>query len=694
MKVFHTDHLTGILGKISHIAVRVRRKFWWIDVIYPIALAALIFACLTYIVYSGRESTRLSLLGERFLLEQSLRQTPYFSMKYPHELITVSIDPVKMSLPERSHLGLTPDVTVEVYGKIIEALSQKGLKNIIVIWRSENHPQDSLGYEYLREVLSKIKNNVNTIFVTNLSENNGIKSFIGDITHVVDNIPCANANIEELQTYCPIVEQNQEWIAQWLYKRFFKPARHGEGPTRMSTSWLEKYVIPSWKTRYIPSTVEGYITQMTNPESLKDYSVQDVLKDSFKVPNYTSTAFVGVDLSGIMGSHIHPPMPIGITIPSGLWESKTNISLHKYWASMTQSFIEEKIPTVGSPLMVWVLNIMVCCAVIVCMFRVGGMIASCVLVVWYLVAPILNVIFLTHANFYIPLFNSYYFGLSFLTFSGFARLSYTALNLWRAEEKSRSLLHAADLKANFISLLSHNINTPIAKMQGMLDLLLMGDLRYFDSEDLFQARFYLAQLQLVIKSVLVGTTLEEKGVVINFRHVNALLEDFHNGFDPLIRQLGVDLEIRPILVEHEDLLYLPLCFDSRVLSTALAAIIGLGASLERRPGNIEVDIAENRKKNRHMILIPLVTEELDQIKIIFVIEIKDAGVEQIQKWFSEAQTRNNGLRGVQSEDFVRGVLSGFVMLSAEFYGGTVKVEISSEDPCNIEVTIELVSFSR
>lgn len=693
MKVFHTDHLTGALKRISHVAARIREKFWWIDVIYPVALATLIFGCLTYIVYGGRESTRLSLLGERFLLEQSLRYTPDFSPQKPRQVVSVSIDPVKMSLPDRSHLGLTPDVTVEIYGRIIESLALKGLKNIVVLWRSENHPQDDWGYAYLREILAKVQNHSKVIFVTNFAERNGIRSFVGDLVQVVDQVPCANADNDEVQTYCPILKQNQEWIAQWLYQRFFLPAQQESEPQSHGESWVRGHVVPSWKTRYIPSTVEGYITRMSSPRFIEDVSAQAVLQNSFELGSQTSIGFIGVDLAGVMGSHIRPAMPIGITIPSAFWEPPENLSLHVYWASLTQSFIEGKIPTVASPLVIWIMNAAICGVIVLSMFRAGGLVASGILIFWYGAAPLLNVFFLSYANFYAPIFNSYYLSLSLLTFSGFARLSFTALGRWRAEEKSRSLLDAADLKANFISLLSHNINTPIAKMQGMLDLLSLGKDFNPDSSDLFQARFYLAQLQLVIKSVLMATTLEEKAVSVTLRTVKNILDDFQNSFGPLVEQLGVQLTMGSVLAEHEDLLHLPLGFDSRVLSTALAAMVGLGASLDR-PGSEGGKDGQDDKKNRKISLIPVLVEEPDEVKLIFIAEIKDAQADIFKKWFASANIRDNGLRGVQSEDFVRGVFAGLISLTADFYAGYVKVEESSQNPQSVEIQVELRTTLR
>lgn len=671
MKVFYTAHLTRTIEKVRPFFVLIKTKFWWIDVIYPIALAILIFGFLTYIVYGGRESTRLSLLGERFLLEQSLRLTPDFHLKKIQRPVTISADPVTMNRLSKGNIGLTPDFSSDLYARVIERLAENGLKDIVIMWRSENHPQDPEYYLGLRQTLQRLRGQINVIFVTNLSEINGIKRFIGDLALVLDNVPCASAETDEVQTFCPILDQNQDWIAQWLYRKFY--FQQDQDPIDSS---LKKnvigYLVPSWKTGYLPSTVEAYITRMNQPKHIEDLSFEQLLNGDVHLAALSRIAFVGVELNGAVGGHTHPSMPVAINLPSPFWEQPRKVSLHKYWASLTQSFMQHKIPIVASPILVWLLNVTIGFSILFLMYRFGGIVASVTFIIWCLVSPLLNILLIYFTNFYLPIFNSYYLGLSLLTISGFCRLSYSALERWRVEEKSRSHLHAADLKANFISLLSHNINTPIAKMQGMLDLLTLNSSGYH-SADLQCAGFYVAQLQLVVKSVLVATTLEEKAVQPTRRNAQFFLADFQSNFGPLIRQSGLKVEIMHIGAENEDILQLPLAFDARVVSTILAAVLGLAASLDRPHANIEEVQAFDQQK-RLIQIIPSLGESKDFIDFRFSFHIQAASAKTFRQWFAEAKIRESGFRGVKSEDFVRGVLVGYILLALDFYMGFIEIQ--------------------
>src|SRR5690606_15763066 len=86
-------------------------------------------------------------------------------------------------------------------------------------------------------------------------------------------------------------------------------------------------------------------------------------------------------------------------------------------------------------------------------------------------APLLNALLMATVGVFVPVFDVIFAGLSSVVFLAFAKLSLESLRTRRFRLQRQIDSDVADVKGNFISLVSHNLNTPVAKMQGMLDLL-------------------------------------------------------------------------------------------------------------------------------------------------------------------------------------------------------------------------------
>src|SRR5690242_5070062 len=109
-----------------------RLRLWWFDVVYPITVAVILFTSLTYIVFSGQRSSRLSLLAEQSLLELSLKEGRGRAPRAAGEVLAVSAVPLDVRRLGRAPLGIVPDVGIASYAKVVERLAEQGVKVIFV----------------------------------------------------------------------------------------------------------------------------------------------------------------------------------------------------------------------------------------------------------------------------------------------------------------------------------------------------------------------------------------------------------------------------------------------------------------------------------------------------------------------------------------------------------------------------------
>lgn len=104
-------------------------------------------------------------------------------------------------------------------------------------------------------------------------------------------------------------------------------------------------------------------------------------------------------------------------------------------------------------------------------------------------------------------------GLTYIIFLSY-QLSQNEQKTWRLEQERRYLLEIEQLKNNFVSMMSHDLKTPIAKIQGIVDRLLLNAPVEI-TPDLRSLRRSSDDLHRYIQSILQVTRVEAKDFKIN-----------------------------------------------------------------------------------------------------------------------------------------------------------------------------------
>src|SRR5690606_21294012 len=98
-------------------------------------------------------------------------------------------------------------------------------------------------------------------------------------------------------------------------------------------------------------------------------------------------------------------------------------------------------------------------------------------------------------GFYLPIFDVLYTAFLATLLSAFLGISY---NLYRQSvltAEQEGMAENIDLKSNFLSLVTHNLNTPIAKLKGLFDVITMQGFynRFRNQVDLCRQKVALMQ---------------------------------------------------------------------------------------------------------------------------------------------------------------------------------------------------------
>lgn len=151
--------------------------------------------------------------------------------------------------------------------------------------------------------------------------------------------------------------------------------------------------------------------------------------------------------------------------------------------------------------------------------------------------------------------------LSLLIFVWVLFIGYQALKIEQAhtrlQQQQNYLAELEQLKNNFVSLISHDLKTPIAKIQGVLDRLLIQSQKYPDLQgDLLSLKDYSEELNRYIQSILKVLRVESRDfkIVKETADINGIIENVTARLSPLARSknISINCELDPMFLIEID----------------------------------------------------------------------------------------------------------------------------------------------
>ncbi len=122
---------------------------------------------------------------------------------------------------------------------------------------------------------------------------------------------------------------------------------------------------------------------------------------------------------------------------------------------------------------------------------------------------------------------------------------------WEVQEKHDLLVQVEEMKGNFLSLMSHDLKTPVARIQGLAEMVLrQGGLLPAQEDELNQIIFSTENLDKFISKILNLTKVESNEIKLNkkSKDVNKILEQCVQKleFQAHGKDIGVTLSLDPL----------------------------------------------------------------------------------------------------------------------------------------------------
>lgn len=195
-------------------------------------------------------------------------------------------------------------------------------------------------------------------------------------------------------------------------------------------------------------------------------------------------------------------------------------------------------------------------------------------------------------HFALPLFDLSYVCFLALVYAILIGLSHQLFKKWKLHLKSDLLTDQVATRGNLISLISHNLNTPVAKMQGLYDILcknINGDEK---NAPLLEVKREISKLHLSIKSVLTISKIEDN--MLNDEPISLLTfkAEFEQYATLIFKKFGIEVVFD--IKGHPDQMHMtPFCIDLKVMLHVLTVICMLFRSNNRFHIQIAASLTEN-----------------------------------------------------------------------------------------------------
>lgn len=145
---------------------------------------------------------------------------------------------------------------------------------------------------------------------------------------------------------------------------------------------------------------------------------------------------------------------------------------------------------------------------------------------------------------------------SWVVFIGYQATKIERLN-FRLQEEQRSLHELEQLKNNFVSLISHDLKTPIAKIQAVVNRLRAGSAHPELQDDLRSLHQSSEELHRYIQSILKVLRVESRDfkLSLDVGDVNEIIEDVVKQLQPLAQEkkIQIQLTLEPMFSSEFDL---------------------------------------------------------------------------------------------------------------------------------------------
>lgn len=543
----------GLRGVIENLNYKIGRAIPnWARLLFPIILGAVIIYIVVTIMYFGGKRESLSARAEATMIRWALSIAAK-PADPSNKVLTISVTDDDLPALERAPHLLLVDAHIREYAAVLEQVAASEPAWIVVSWLTYAHPVTPEYLKPLTDVIDRLNIRNKTTLAVNLYASGTIQQEFMTAYNIVEARDC----YYDVNSFCT-VSSEWTWMPQQVMNRFFRDPK----PWDVSTN--------------LPHTLPNVLLNLPTASSVVQHSFLDfrppvmteVAKDSVVfIGNNTSQALHFRDNKDALQKTFSASSKPRRTL------LKDGMPWHVFWASMASMFIDNQTVAVAPDWVDVIAIIIVALAIIFAIKALGGA-ALAPFFVCAIGLPIANIIGVSAFRVYMPAMPVIIAGMVVFTAAIFITVAYSSYTKWRLQAAEKLAESTADIKENFIHLISHNLNTPVAQLRGLLEVL---NAESSTDDQLGRAYRLLEYVRIIVQCVLNTTTMASQPLALSENSFRSFIYDLRENQFGFFRRAGVSLLITPDEADeqHGEIWFFKFTFDRNLVSAAViyAAIL-------------------------------------------------------------------------------------------------------------------------
>ena len=378
--------------------------------------------------------------------------------------------------------------------------------------------------------------------------------------------------------------------------------------------------------------VDSYILNIYPKEKIKEYSFIDIKEGQLNLKDkvvFIGNNIIQQELKNEKDSSVLKRIKTLEDENLALYESTSE---HIFLARVSRMLEEGRIIT-GNGAGKWILAFFVF-GILYLSFRKKFLVSVVIIGCLTYTAPMINSWLIDRYNLYIPLGSCIYISMLSVLLIGIMYYFYVEYKNDRLKRQSELRQKSFNLKSNFISLVSHNLNTPISRLYSLLSL------EDESSGVQREVKKNVAQMFFTVKYALGIRAVKENRGVKKILSIEEIQKSFSDNMVPLLIDIGIKNINTQLHLTEEDGCNLRFLYSENTEELVISAylcLMKLGGYIQNDSAiqlyfscetnetqghslvvsynidSLEVDISEIEKKakdKRHDSLIPSLSEDL------------------------------------------------------------------------------------
>jgi signal transduction histidine kinase len=535
--------------------------------IFPLLLGAFLITIIVKTMYFGGRRESLAAQAESALIRWSLgfASAP---ARADDGVVTISANDSDLQILELSPESGLRDLHIKEYATVLEEVAQSNPRWIVVSWLTYAHPMTPEYLSPITDTIDRLKIHDKVMLAVNLYATGTISPEFMSRYNIVEARDC----YYEINSFCT-VSQEWTWMPQQIMNRFF--------------SRRQDWVVSD----NLPHTLPNILLNLPSPGSIREHSFLDLHSPGRINIKPESIVFIGNNATQHLSFRDNKDALQKTYVAASNSRRtllKDGTPWHSFWASMSSMFLNQETisvaPTLVTRVMIGILIIAILLSI-----KILGTLSLAPFLLISLITPLINMLSVSFLRLYIPVMDLIIAGLIVFTAATFISVALSSYRKWRLTAQEDLAVATADIKENFIHLISHNLNTPIAQLRGLMDIIASTN---EDNSQLHEASTKLEYVRIITQCVLNTSSLPGLKQQQRAQHARDLFAEFMEQETAFFRRTNTSITLTPSFNSEDrgEIWFYKFNLD-RNLAKAIILNSAIMITLRERATKVRIDVS-------------------------------------------------------------------------------------------------------